>query len=159
MGSAMHPLICTRSADVHDVCPQVQRRLRICSETVAVFGSRSRVVGARDSRCVRDDWRAVLARPRSQVSSHCPKADGVWLHHLTCRPADIVWEKSPDGGGVPEHGLAVRMDKWMTDHQPALKAGCVPAHTQRFQVFCRCAWRGASLVLRSASMAFRNSTV
>jgi len=79
------------------------------------------------------------------VSSHCPKADGVWLHHLTCRPADIVWEKSPDGGGVPEHGLAVRMDKWMTDHQPALKAvkrerqiahwkglvfGCVAGHHQ-----------------------------
>mmetsp|Transcript_135003 Transcript_135003/g.431315 ORF Transcript_135003/g.431315 Transcript_135003/m.431315 type:complete len:835 (-) Transcript_135003:123-2627(-) len=67
--------------------------------------------------------------PAAQVfkwlMSHCPTANAVWLHQLACKPADVTWESSVDasGGGQPQQpqALAVRLEKWLTDHQPALK--------------------------------------
>jgi len=55
------------------------------------------------------------------VSSHCPSADGLWLHHFPCKPADVAWEKVVGSDGL-ETPHAVRLEKWLTDAQPALKA-------------------------------------
>ncbi|CAK0842080.1 unnamed protein product, partial [Prorocentrum cordatum] len=67
------------------------------------------------------DWWLGLSVPQlppaqvfKWVSSHCPSAGGVWLDDLPARPADISWDA--------ERGHALRLEKWLPDSQPALKA-------------------------------------
>lgn len=73
-----------------------------------------------------DAWLGVSIPqlPASQVFKwvriHCPSADAAWVHHLTYKVAEITWE-TPNDSTVVEDRLAIRLEKWFSDHQPSLK--------------------------------------
>lgn len=85
---------------------------------------------------------SILQLPPAQafkwIAAHCPSANAVWLEDLPCKPGDVSWEApggseptaepaTEAGGGGPEAAapqqqhLAVRLERWLPDSQPALK--------------------------------------